>query len=269
MIKLVTPETEAEFLSRFALHPYFGIRTEVCLRHLRGLWPNDGYWLAPGGAISRIDDLITVVADDDFDFEQAGRFISMIGGRYVLAPSETALALMPYLPAERYLEGRVMRHVPAAPLAVQHPQRITLSPRSDDVFHLLTHCDARIMINPNFEAWHWWMSLKTRRGFSVTSGIYEGEQLVSTASAVWIGSQHAILGSVATAQEYRNRGFAGELVSDMTNRLEAMGRTAWLTTGGHLLSDEPFSYEDFGPWRLYRSLGYEDAGFYGDIKLEQ
>ena len=68
---------------------------------------------------------------------------------YLSGPEGETAVLACRTPAE---DGMTVRLPSAAPLAVQHPQRITLSPRSDDVFHLLTHCDARIMINPNFEA---------------------------------------------------------------------------------------------------------------------
>lgn len=100
---------------------------------------------------------------------------------------------------------------------------------------------------PLFEAWYLDVSYRTRHDLCRHAVIKDNDVIVSSAMTVaeWQGG--ALLGGVATAPDYRRRGYAGRCVLSLTKALQARGKTVWIC---------PYNPS---AQRLYESLGFREC----------
>lgn len=112
--------------------------------------------------------------------------------------------------------------------------------------HLYTFLQPFFEDLPPFEAWYLDVSYRTRHGLCRHAAITENAQIASSAMTVaeWQGG--ALLGGVATAPDYRRRGYAARCVLSLTAALQAMGKTVWIC---------PYNPP---AQRLYQSLGFRE-----------
>ncbi len=101
---------------------------------------------------------------------------------------------------------------------------------------------------PPFEAWYLDVSYRTRHDFCRHAAITDNSVIASSAMTVAEWGKGALLGGVATAPEFRRRGYAGRCVLSLTAALQARGKTVWIC---------PYNLP---AQRLYESLGFRVHG---------
>lgn len=100
---------------------------------------------------------------------------------------------------------------------------------------------------PPFEAWYLDVSYRTRHSLCRHVAITDNGNIASSAMTVaeWQGG--ALIGGVATAPEFRCRGYAARCVLSLTSILQSMGKTVWIC---------PYNPP---AKRLYESLGFREC----------
>ena len=101
---------------------------------------------------------------------------------------------------------------------------------------------------PPFEAWYLDVSYRTRHDLCRHAAITDNGVIASSAMTVAEWQNGALLGGVATAPDYRRRGYAGRCVLSLTADLQNRGKTVWIC---------PYNQS---AQRLYESLGFRLHG---------
>ena len=101
---------------------------------------------------------------------------------------------------------------------------------------------------PPFEAWYLDVSYRTRHDLCRHAAITDNGVIASSAMTVAEWQNGALLGGVATAPDYRRRGYAGRCVLSLTAALQNRGKTVWIC---------PYN---LSAQRLYESLGFRLHG---------
>ncbi len=109
------------------------------------------------------------------------------------------------------LTGQLMRYAGHCPPS----QNVRTDVRLDDLYPLLRGAFPDI---PSFEDWYVDVSHRVRHGCCHMACIYQENVPVSSAMTVAEADNSVLLGAVATAPEYRNRGLASRCVLDLVRR---------------------------------------------------
>ena len=98
------------------------------------------------------------------------------------------------------------------------------------------------------------ISYRIKRNTAKPFCAYDGERLMSCASALFITDSAALLGAVATDPDYRSKGLAGELVTTLGKEMSSLGKRA------ELLCKHDSIVE------FYHSIGFETVGEWAIIE---
>ena len=121
------------------------------------------------------------------------------------------------------------------------------------IYDLLCKTDDRISPD-SFEDYFLDISHKIRHGAAEVYSIYNGNDLLSTATVTAMSDSEAVIGCVATDFAYREKGLASELVGYITEK--------------HLNKEREVFLQREKPIGLYERLGFEVCGEWYEYKRE-
>ncbi len=255
MISPLTPSELPAFTAACAFERIFGSRVLTALR-LWGLEGEAEFFLCrrdgdPAAALCLENGVLTVAADGRVDPAEIAQLVrdrraaevdtdyALCAGLHAVLGGELDTCdFMAYRGAPIPEDGLVMR--PA-----QLPAVFGVLQRSHEYYR--TH----LKYTP-------WAADWQRRLDAGLSELYQLELDGQTVGAGGISSEDdacGVIASVAVVPEYRNRGLGSSITRYLARRIQAKGKTPCLVAG----------YE--GVARLYRGLGFEAVGCWGELYL--
>lgn len=186
----------------------------------------------PVTAISKFYGDMTVYATAQTDFDELKEFFMITGFSSVLCERE----IFP----DSY-SGIVMEKI-----SENADVKAEVNPNLSEVYRLLESCKSDNFEVPSYKDFILDMSHKIRHETALCVGVREGEKLVATAMTVAQSETCAIIGAVATDENYRYSGYGKKCVQALCHLLN--GRKIFI------MRDESEN-ECF-----YKSMGFENKG---------
>lgn len=197
-------------------------------------------------ALCKLDDAVTLEADETADLEELLDLMRMAGAKRLLCRAGVAALLD--LP--QTVSGEIMVYHNTIP-----EQRVDfeLNPSPRELYGLLCDCATNTFAPPEFEPFYMDLSHRTRHGAAVAAGIRENGALVSCAICTARTTDSAIISAVATRPERRKEGFGHKALEALLSQL------AWKKI--YILRAQNENEE------FYRSFGFEPASGFAELIL--
>lgn len=208
-------------------------------------WQGMRFWCGDGGSVIALwDGTATVHAAEDA--EEVEVFLTMCPDvQKVRTDADTAVRL-----AARWGSAAETGEVMRAPQTLSPTgEAVCVEPAA--VYPLLQETFGDTL--PPFDVWYADAHYRRRHGRFEAMAAPEGDTVRSCAITTAMGAQAVLLGGVATASAWRGRGLASACVTALTARMQATGRTVWISP-----KNEPAA-------AIYRHLGFETAGYWGSV----
>ncbi len=125
----------------------------------------------------------------------------------------------------------------------------TVKPTAREMYPLLN----AVFDMPAFDGWYVDVSHRIRHGICETAGIVENDQLVSTAMAVAQCDTALVIGAVATAPQYRGKGYARQCIAAIVQN--------------HLDKTIYICPKNVYAENLYKKIGFSEKDIIGNIVL--
>lgn len=230
-------------LSRLSPSPYSArIRAQFAAYGAEGRFAL--FWCDGGGtAVSLVDGVAALECGTGCDYDEVGSFLRFIGAGTVCCTEEAAKKLGLNITSSSFTVKYVSRAANGGHENARDYKEIYL---------LLKKCGFEMGEYGDFLAD---LCSRIRAGSAETAARYCDGRLSATASALFIGEKCALLGAVATEQDFRGRGFASALVSSLAADQAAAGREVFL----HCRNDSLLGF--------YEKIGFECAGRWAQAKL--
>ena len=200
---------------------------------------------ADSGAQALLCDGVLTLDGVGFDIDELRQFVEWCGCKSVICTGAVAGRLALSGEYNRYTVMRYNGGVPAV------GEGVCTQPKLDDVYTLLK-ATFENMAGLSFDSWYSDISLKMRRGLAMVYAVYEGTELCATAGVNYQNDITSVIGSVATAKQWRGRGFAARLINSLL-RAVPQGKTVQIIC------------QNEGAMLLYTRLGFEAVEEYVEI----
>lgn len=165
-----------------------------------------------------------ICANDKADFSEFTQFYLMSYAKSLFCEYTTAKKME----LEGFNTNLVMKHIDCQKAISLDLPKIVSREKLMPVYDIIFGKEFK-KNNPNaFEEWYTDISHKVRHSKARIMAIYNGETPVSVALTVAESLTKAVIGSVATLHEYRNRGYASALVLALTKELKNEGKEVFL-----------------------------------------
>lgn len=200
-------------------------------------------------AICLIDGSMTLTCSDDADFEELAAFINMMGFDSLQCDRNTANKIG----IEETMWGYVVRY------------RHSENPKKDfgnavfgfdgdlsKIYSLIKK--AELIGVGDYLPWLSDISYRIKKCTAKPFCAYDGEKLMSCASALFITGSAVLLGAVATDPNYRSMGLAGRLVTTLGKEMNSLGKRTELLCKHDSIVD------------FYHSIGFETVGEWAIIE---
>lgn len=159
--------------------------------------------------VSKVDGDVTLAAKENFNAEEMKEFLSVIGFSSLLAESKISAALG-FKEAEK---GFIME-LESGKNTVEEPLCLS-EPPYKKIYELLKKPENFGDNIPSYGDWLADLSSRMRKGCAKAEWILENETCVCVAMLTFKTECGAVLGAVATDNEYRGRGLATSLVKSL------------------------------------------------------
>jgi len=165
-------------------------------------------------AFCKLDDVMTLDAFDDANFEEIKEFIHMSGANRLLCGSTAAEQIG--LPIAS--RGEIMTYLNSVKSGSQ--ELFEQNPSLREIYALLCECETDTFLPPEFEPFYMDLSHRIRHEAAAAVGIRKGETLVSCAICVAQTADQAIVSAVATQPEQRRKGHGRAALSALLSQLK-------------------------------------------------
>jgi GNAT superfamily N-acetyltransferase len=256
VIRYLSPELEASFLSALDFDCIAGARIDTLCKMAQSGYPGMLFWVqldeggAPLAALAAYGNRLHIAAAERADADELMHFARFTGALILCAHP----FLCRFAPNARISEVTLMRHRGEG--ALDRGTEILTSPGLHDVYALLRDSDTAFARETDFDTWYGHTSHLMRHNLGRQCGIYRGSRLVSTGGVYASSPQYALISAVATLPDYRGRGYGRRVISCLVNDIKADGRIPVTLVA------------DSGLIAWYESLGFEQGGRYCEAILE-
>lgn len=232
MIKLI--ECEGDFPATWCVDDAFSARITALFATYGTAYPFAEFWYQQIGGeilalISRIDGAMTVSFIPQADREEILSFADTVGYSSLMCSQDLLSGQGSY----------IVEFIGDKSGSIQNEPQGNMR----EVYDLLTECGFKM---GEYESYLADFCARLRKGTACLAEKCVNGSLASTASALFIGGNSVLLGAVATAQNYRGKGYAGELVMSLAAAFP--GKRVFL-----------FCRED-SLLEFYRKLGFVEVG---------
>lgn len=263
MIAYLNPLQGQELRRTVELEPIIGSRILSWFKCYGNIYPFCDLWLiyrsadlGAIGAICRYHGTLSIACNMEVDFEELAQFIPTTGAVEVECLEPIMERLLPMLSYTDLRRGVVMGLDPRQPRrkpALDKP--IETEVNIAQVHSLLCSCFEHFAQEAPFSFWYVDASARFRKADCFAVSIVENSQTVSTAGVYQSCDSSALIACVATAQEYRGRGYAARCINHCLDKLAQSGKMAYLVTASDSLVD------------YYSTLGFERASVRCSLRL--
>ncbi len=187
--------------------------------------------------MSKLDGDFTMSLTDDYDRDELVRFFCVAGYTSILCDDRFEMS-------SRYEEGVVMSSSKKQDKPMQNAV-IDEYPKLMDLFNFVDYD------NQDFKSWYVDISHRVRHKTAKAYTLNVSGEIISSGILSSIYCGNAVLTAVRTADEFRNMGYGGSLVSHICSDVKGM---VFLMRDKDL--NESFyknlGFENIGIWRMYR-----------------
>jgi len=192
--------------------------------------------------ISKIKGTVTLSLLNETDLAEINEFLSVIG-YYVILCDES---FSEYFSGEK-TSGNILK-IAAEKKSICKAEML-YSEKFKDMYDLVENV---FYLDVDYMNWFADMSHKIRHNSAALCGIYADNKLVSAAFSLFETEKSAVISSVATSDEYRNKGYATEIVNALLSRNS--GKTVYVFTEN----------ESVDNW--YKKIGFNEHKKWSEIK---
>ena len=201
----------------------------------------------PSAAVSRVNGDITVCAGENADYDELSAFVSMSD----YASLQCQKSVMNKLGLIPDTNGYVLRFNPG-----EYSDRdISQAANFKEIYDIIK--GAGLMGVGDYLPWLSDVTYRVNHGTALTAVITEDGGTVSCAMALFITDEAALLGAVATKNDYRGRGYAGSLVKYLGNKMTKQNKKTYLLCKQGSIFD------------FYKSIGFEKEDEWSAITPEE
>ncbi len=246
MIRLV--ENRCELLKKICSGDVFGTRILSYFNTYGGKFDFVRVWIQlddnenPVAAISLVEGDMTLTCCDSADFDEIKAFIDMTD--YLSLQCDRSV--MKKTGIKESLWGYIVEYKNIQPV---NSENVSFNKDFKQMYSIIK-CAGLVGVG-EYLPWLSDISYRTNHGASLTAAVYNGDEMLSCASALFITENSALLGAVATKEEHRGNGFGSVLVKTLGNKMLSLGKRTMLLCKNDSITE------------FYKSIGFEIIGEWG------
>ncbi len=157
--------------------------------------------------MSKVNGVITISAADNADFQEINEFVKVIGFTTILCDEKFSSSFI-----GKKTSGKILKL--SAGKSFSSDAELLDTNNLKEIYRVLKRVFKRI---PDFSDWFVNTCYGMMHNSVMSAGICTNGKIVSVAFMLFISEKAAVLSAVATLPEYRNRGFAMQIVKKLLN----------------------------------------------------
>lgn len=268
MIKFVdNPELTSRFIDILNSRSYLGARIKTFYDLYKDISKTACFWLLDNdGAACLVDGFCTIIGNQNCNFEELAALLSMSPVTTIQADEYSKTELSKYMKFSYIFKGAVMEYKKATALPISDIN-ISDNENLSDVYKTIAIVNDYMEEYLPHDYWLSDVSLKKRRGYASVFSIVRDGIIASTAGIYGKSDSTALIASVATLENYQNRGFSSALLTKIINDCISENKTPSLLNIRCEIKNGIEYPKDDTAFNLYKKLGFAVSEYCYELEL--